>query len=128
MIPIMLVSLMILSGILISLSACKQNKNDPSDNESIKIDTTISVKDSETATIRIPSSNKVIRIETSGSTTINVENSGRTIRIQSSGTSSRSTIRIQKSGSRSNNWENPWDDSRWQDNKVPWLEHTQGYP
>lgn len=26
------------------------------------------------------------------------------------------------------NWENPWDDSRWQDNKVPWLEHTQGYP
>ena len=26
------------------------------------------------------------------------------------------------------NWENPWDDSRWQDNQVPWLEHTQGYP
>ncbi|MBO4517205.1 hypothetical protein J5751_07470 [bacterium] len=25
-------------------------------------------------------------------------------------------------------WENPWDDSRWQDNKVPWLEHTQGHP
>ena len=22
-------------------------------------------------------------------------------------------------------WENPWDDSRWQENEVPWLEHTQ---
>ena len=25
-------------------------------------------------------------------------------------------------------WENPWDDSRWENNQVPWLEHTQGYP
>ena len=128
MIPIMLVALMILSGILISLPACKQSKNNSSDNESVKIDTTISIEDSETATIRIPSSNKTIRIESSGTITINVENSGRTIRIQSSGTSSRSTIRIKESRSRSSSWENPWDDSRWQDNKVPWLEHTQGYP
>lgn len=33
-----------------------------------------------------------------------------------------------KTETRSSSWENPWDDSRWQDNKVPWLEHTQGYP
>ena len=33
-----------------------------------------------------------------------------------------------KTETKSSSWENPWDDSRWQDNKVPWLEHTQGYP
>lgn len=35
------------------------------------------------------------------------------------------TNRYSKENKVERNWENPWDDSRWQENQVPWLEHTQ---
>lgn len=96
---------------------------------SVTVDTTISIQDLETATIRIENSGTSINVQGSGTITFN--SSGKIITIQNSGTNSKSTIRIESSStnrSRSSSWENPWDDSRWQDNKVPWLEHTQGYP
>jgi hypothetical protein len=137
MLPIILFAVMIL---LIISTTSKQNENGSSDYETVQIDTTISIQYSETATIRIENSGTTISVNGSGTTI--VESSGRTITIENSRTNSKSririrysetpsprqTIRIQGSGSRNNNWENPWDDSRWQDNKVPWLEHTQGYP
>lgn len=35
------------------------------------------------------------------------------------------TKRYSKENEVEREWENPWDDSRWQENQVPWLEHTQ---
>lgn len=128
-------ALFITSLILLATTACYrlletdfENVN-KSNSGKIRIDTTISVKDTETATIRIKSSRTSIYIQGSG--TITVNSSGKIITIQNSGIGSKSTIRIESSStnhSRSSSWENPWDDSRWQENKVPWLEHTQGYP